>query len=726
MSDKVFWYEKNGEKRCGFTAAELKALALSGEIDSSCLIWKEGTKDWIPATSVRGLLPAEPLPAPLQDSIPPIVNPVPPEPEQETTAEPPNSPNESTNSGLKNSINQKFQDLNLVNKWQNLDLINRWKSLSLVQKILCIAAIISAFAIGLFNLLFLLVILLPVLWFIALFKPSIVRANTRMQATKRFAVSFVLVLVGVYIVSPTTGTRSNSLTSNIFSHAVEMMSTPVPSKNPRYTPIQASNGLYGYINTEGKVVIAPQFKKAGKFTDDGLAKVIYEDKTPHDGVEDGKSGFINADGVLVIELQNVKFYDTDDTIGDFSNGLAWVLTKERKYGYINTEGKMVIEPYEFRKVGYFSKNGLARVSLSENRYGYINREGDLILNFDRGNYSDFGGGDFADNGLALQYGHGSSSFERVVLQEGLGASRTNDKGFINEKGDVVIKEDGYLIDGGFSKNGLACIKVNNKYGYINSEGDIVIKPELGFAMSFADNGLALVEVLQYDKYGSSTKKYGYINSQGEIAIEKLFDNVTSTEDFSNGLAKVYGGYINEKGVFFSDEEIDKSLMTAAVSVPVAVPEKAPLPTQAAAPVVPETAATPASQEPSTPPADAAIPAPAADAAPAPAADAAPAPTTATPEQLELARYRAKDALDEANNQMNGTWNAASKEIRKVVLPEQREWLKKRENDCDAKAKSDEPNNTVIQETIKFDCMTKMTYQRDGELGDQFEVLVENY
>lgn len=134
MSDKVFWYEKNGEKHCGFTASELKTLALSGEIDSSCLIWKEGTKNWIPATSVKGLLPPEPPAAPLQDSIPPV-NPVPPESEEETTAEPPNSPDEADSSGLKNWITQKFQSLHMNNRWQNLDLINRWKNLSLVKKI---------------------------------------------------------------------------------------------------------------------------------------------------------------------------------------------------------------------------------------------------------------------------------------------------------------------------------------------------------------------------------------------------------------------------------------------------------------------------------------------------------------------------------------------------------------------------------------------------------------
>lgn len=86
MSDKVFWYEKNSEKHGGFTASELKAHALSGEIDSSCLIWKEGARNWIPAASAKGLLPPEPTPAPPPDSISPINEP-PPEVEHEPTNE---------------------------------------------------------------------------------------------------------------------------------------------------------------------------------------------------------------------------------------------------------------------------------------------------------------------------------------------------------------------------------------------------------------------------------------------------------------------------------------------------------------------------------------------------------------------------------------------------------------------------------------------------------------
>lgn len=99
MSEKVFWYEKNGKKHGGYTAAELKALALSGEIDSSCLIWKEGARNWIPAASAKGLLPPEPTPAPPQDSISPINEP-PPEVEHAPTNESPKKNSIMKNSGF--------------------------------------------------------------------------------------------------------------------------------------------------------------------------------------------------------------------------------------------------------------------------------------------------------------------------------------------------------------------------------------------------------------------------------------------------------------------------------------------------------------------------------------------------------------------------------------------------------------------------------------------------
>ena len=98
-------------------------------------------------------------------------------------------------------------------------------------------------------------------------------------------------------------------------------------------------------------------------------------------------------------------------------------------------------------------------------------------------------------------------------------------------------------------------------------------------------------------------------------------------------------------------------------------------------------------------------------------------SVATPELLELARYKAKEAIDEANKQINITWQGTRKDIRQSLLPEQREWLKKRENDCDAKAKLEEANNSIVQNTIKLNCMAEMTIKRTDELESEVRALL---
>jgi len=50
------WFYLQGETQCGpLSSKELVALAQSGQLTSSHMIWKEGLNDWIPAGSVSGL-----------------------------------------------------------------------------------------------------------------------------------------------------------------------------------------------------------------------------------------------------------------------------------------------------------------------------------------------------------------------------------------------------------------------------------------------------------------------------------------------------------------------------------------------------------------------------------------------------------------------------------------------------------------------------------------------
>jgi TPR repeat protein/antitoxin component YwqK of YwqJK toxin-antitoxin module/RNA polymerase subunit RPABC4/transcription elongation factor Spt4 len=85
---------------------------------------------------------------------------------------------------------------------------------------------------------------------------------------------------------------------------------------------------------------------------------------------------------------------------------------------------------------------------------------------------------------------------------------------------------------------------------------------------------------------------------------------------------------------------------------------------------------------------------------------------------------AKNELDEANKQINIVWKSTTKTIRAALLPEQRQWLKQRENDCSLKATSEEPNNIVLQDTIKLHCMAAMTGQRTEELKQKIASITD--
>ncbi|MEY3787838.1 MAG: hypothetical protein RLZ75_2045, partial [Pseudomonadota bacterium] len=66
-------------------------------------------------------------------------------------------------------------------------------------------------------------------------------------------------------------------------------------------------------------------------------------------------------------------------------------------------------------------------------------------------------------------------------------------------------------------------------------------------------------------------------------------------------------------------------------------------------------------------------------------------------------------LDEANTKINTVWNGTIKEVRAMLLPEQRAWLKQRESDC-----------SLVAE--KINCMVTMTDLRTEILKQKIAVL----
>jgi hypothetical protein len=141
------------------------------------------------------------------------------------------------------------------------------------------------------------------------------------------------------------------------------------------------NGLWGYIDKTGKLVIPATFRQASSFHE-GLAAAQPAQNGPRQScaVPDGSRysfvqsyGYIDRNGRFVIP-------PGDEYAADFSEGLAAVSIC-RQARFIDHTGRTAISiPYDDAEVTSFS-HGLAEVSFVDSagtHRGYINKQGKLV------------------------------------------------------------------------------------------------------------------------------------------------------------------------------------------------------------------------------------------------------------------------------------------------------------------------------------------------------------
>lgn len=122
-------------------------------------------------------------------------------------------------------------------------------------------------------------------------------------------------------------------------------------------------------------------------------------------------------------------------------------------------------------------------------------------------------------------------------------------GYIDKQGNMAIGPQ-FKKARSFSE-GLAAVKIDDKWGYISQSGNLVIGPRFEWAHSFSE-GLAKVAI---------DRNYGFIDKTGEIVIALEYGNAS---DFSEGLAWVRKGscpdcivgYINKTGEYVIDLKFD--------------------------------------------------------------------------------------------------------------------------------------------------------------------------
>lgn len=260
---------------------------------------------------------------------------------------------------------------------------------------------------------------------------------------------------------------------------------------------------YGFLDRQGRLAIAPQFRQVGNFSE-GLAAVYRGDKV----------GFVDPTGKRVIAPQF-------DQAQPFQEGLAAVRQAER-WGFVDRTGQLVV-PWQAYEVSSFSE-GLARIATQPEwmtrlvSYGFINRLGQVVIPPDYSSAASF------SSGVAAV-----SRYNRETLERR--------EGYLDSTGAWTLSNAVGSGNASFSE-GLAARWSGTQFGYIDTTGQWAIPPHQLAANSFGpiqsagpfQSGFAVVKI---------GDRYGLINRQGKVVVPPIYGQI---QDIGDGYAYVnYGG-----------------------------------------------------------------------------------------------------------------------------------------------------------------------------------------
>lgn len=269
--------------------------------------------------------------------------------------------------------------------------------------------------------------------------------------------------------------------------------------------VQATNGKFGLVNTQGKEVTHFWWDELRPFSE-GLAYVR----------NGSRQGFINTNGIVAFEVASYLNVGADVTIGgthgDFSNGLVIVENVnapfDARIGYLDTTGYQAVhcqfeQGDDFAgnvarvkhggKWGYVGKNNLYTV---QPEYDWLDRWNGVGTNLMRGMkfmrdtvaggptvglegnhvvvkdsttvsdpYDHWGFVNVTNGAVAVPlkytYARPFTNTDKLAYVELWG-----NKGFVNQTGTVVVNAAKYYDEIGDSYEGKAWVKKNGKWGYI--------------------------------------------------------------------------------------------------------------------------------------------------------------------------------------------------------------------------------------------------------------------
>lgn len=339
---------------------------------------------------------------------------------------------------------------------------------------------------------------------------------------------------------------------------------------PDHEEVLLKGSKWGYINPAGKVVIEPQFERAGPFCGGRAAVRV-----------DGRWGYIGPDGKVAIDP---KYLDAHP----FSEGCAAVKVA-KGWAYIDARGTGLTPP-DFEAADPFHE-GMARVKAA-GQYGFVDATGATVIPPQFAWAGQFGEGvapvRAAENGQMVYVDRAGkvvldpSAETALPFREGRAAVEVGGKwGFIDRTGRQVVlpQYDGVDYFGGF-RGGLCRVQRDRKWGFIDRTGAVVIPIKYWEVADFSE-GLARVS-----EKNDETGDWGYVDATGRLVFankrsygqclgglirmqvdeghvfldrtgKQVIDKVERAEDFSDGLA-AFGVHLNYDEVRQRWEQIRKN------------------------------------------------------------------------------------------------------------------------------------------------------------------------
>ena len=299
---------------------------------------------------------------------------------------------------------------------------------------------------------------------------------------------------------------------------------------------------YQFIDSEGKIVINPQFSEASIFRD-GLALVRTSGENP-------KYGFISEDGNFTISA-NYKAATT------FSEGLAWVVSENSAPTAINTNGEIKITLKDAESVRLFHED-LAAFSIMDTsgvKWGFVNKDGAIAIAAQFAYALDFSSGKCAVQNKDGKWGYIDKD-GKIVINYQFDAAKPFNKDVavvaLDKKYGTIDESGKYLINPQFKDmlydNDQYLIEQDGKWGWCDSEGKIIINPQFETAYPFNGNDITAV---------MSGESFGFIDKEGKIEINPQFDIALP---FNGNLALVFNGkkvgFIDKDGKYLINPQFD--------------------------------------------------------------------------------------------------------------------------------------------------------------------------